>query len=194
LWLVNALLDIPRLESEHMLLDLTDILAADVLAAGLAQVQLLIAQRNVQVVVEGDTAVTVYADSELLHRLLVNLLSNALKYTPDDSTICIMVSPQKAERLVCFSVADQGPGVPPEWLEKVFDMFVQVDARKTGKSMGSGVGLAFCRLAVEAQGGRIWMENQPTGGAKVSFTLPTRSWSHGTGLVGSEENRLQKVV
>lgn len=154
-----------------MPLNLADMSIMEVLEASLSQVQLLTEQKNVKVVTQ-ITAVTVYADAELLNRLLVNVLSNALKHTPDDSTICVVASLNEAERLVYFSVSDQGPGLSPEWLGKVFDMFVQVDAKESGKSVGSGVGLAFCRLAVQAQGGRIWMENQLTGGAKITFTLP----------------------
>ncbi|MCL4267678.1 MAG: hypothetical protein KJ069_31185 [Anaerolineae bacterium] len=171
LWLVNALLDIPRLESGHMPVNLTEVYVKQVIESCLAQVQLLIQQKEVQVVVEV-TAVTVYADVELLQRVLINLLSNALKYSPERSTISINTSTLQAGKVVCFSIADQGPGVPPDWLDKVFDLFVQVDAKETGKSMGSGIGLAFCHLAIAAQGGRIWMENQPAGGTRVNFTLP----------------------
>lgn len=172
LWLVNALLDIPRLESGHMQLDLSDIPVKDVIEIALAQMEIFVRQKSVEVVVDA-TSVTVYADVELLQRVLVNLLSNALKHTPDNSIISITAVDDVEDKMVRFSIADQGPGVPEDWLDKVFDMFVQVDARESNKAMGSGVGLAFCQLAIQAQNGRIWMENRPTGGAMVNFTLGT---------------------
>ncbi|MEK7278111.1 MAG: ATP-binding protein [Chloroflexota bacterium] len=71
---------------------------------------------------------------------------------------------------VC-QVQDTGPGIPDEYRERIFDRFAQVKGRK-GRRAGSGLGLAFCKLAVEAQGGRIWVENRPEGGSAFSFTLP----------------------
>jgi two-component system sensor histidine kinase KdpD len=112
----------------------------------------------------------VLADPELTVRVLVNVLSNSLRYSPPDSTIAIRVRAQEPGE-VSFSVTDQGPGVPEGWTEKVFDRFVSTKAREAGVA-SFGLGLAFCRLAVLAQGGRISLRNEPEGGATVTFTLP----------------------
>jgi len=69
-------------------------------------------------------------------------------------------------------VTDHGPGIPTENIDKIFDKFVQIQLRNAGHATGSGLGLAFCKLAVNAQSGQIWVENTPSNGASVLFTLP----------------------
>jgi signal transduction histidine kinase len=110
------------------------------------------------------------ADRWVLIRILVNLLSNALKYTPSGGTITLTVAMD--DGWVHFSVKDQGPGIPKEYLERIFDRFVQVEARKAGAAVGTGLGLTFCKLAVEAHGGRIWLESEVGNGTTVHFVMP----------------------
>jgi two-component system sensor histidine kinase VicK len=106
----------------------------------------------------------------VLTRVLVNLLSNALKYTPSGKTIT--VSAKVTDEGVHFAVTDEGPGIPKEYLHRIFDRFVQVEARKAGAPVGTGLGLTFCKLAVEAHGGRIWLESEVGKGTTVHFLLP----------------------
>jgi len=106
-------------------------------------------------------------DGLLIEQVLRNLLENAVKYTPAGSAITL--SAVAGEQEVLIQVADQGPGIPPEDVERIFEKFVR------GKHAGGGVGLglAICRGIVAAHGGRIWAENVPEGGAMFTFTLPT---------------------
>jgi signal transduction histidine kinase len=104
-------------------------------------------------------------------RVLVNLLSNAIKFSRPESVVTVRAAPDEANK-IAFSVIDQGQGISQAWAGKVFDKFVQADARKAVGSVGSGLGLTFCRLAVEAQGGRIWLESEEGKGTTVTFTLP----------------------
>ena len=105
---------------------------------------------------------------EKVERILLNLLTNALRHTPSDGSVAVLVQP--SSDAVTVSVEDSGEGIAPEALRRMFDRFWRADpARSPG---GSGLGLAIARGLVEAQGGRIWAENRPNGGARVSFTLP----------------------
>jgi signal transduction histidine kinase len=106
---------------------------------------------------------------EKVERVLVNLLTNAVRHTPTDGSIAVLV--EHADEEVRVSVEDSGEGIAPDDVRRIFDRFWRGDpARSAG---GSGLGLAIARGLVEAQGGRIWAENRPGGGARVSFTLPT---------------------
>jgi signal transduction histidine kinase len=105
---------------------------------------------------------------EKVERVLFNLLTNALRHTPSDGSIAVVVRPEAEEILV--AVEDTGEGVSPETVRRMFDRFWRGDPARTAR--GSGLGLAIARSLVEAQGGRIWAESRPEGGARVAFTLP----------------------
>jgi two-component system sensor histidine kinase KdpD len=107
-------------------------------------------------------------DSVLIEQVLINLLDNAIKYTPSGSPIAI--SAWTEHGTVTVEVADQGPGLPPGDEQHVFEKFYRV--QRTGEQHGAGLGLTICRAIVEAHGGRIWAENRPTGGVALRFTLP----------------------
>jgi signal transduction histidine kinase len=109
----------------------------------------------------------VRADRELLSRILQNLVGNAVKFVPDGGEIRVGAVREDGGMLR-VTVADDGPGLPADLRERIFDRFV------TGRhaASGSGLGLTFCRLAVEAQGGRISAESGGDGGARFVFTLP----------------------
>ncbi|MCS6829805.1 MAG: HAMP domain-containing histidine kinase [bacterium] len=171
LTLINSLLDLPRLEHRKMPVQTQEVSVDELVNGSLAVVALWAAQNRVQLIYEADPqAGTVVADPDITSRVLVNLLSNALKYSPPDSTITIRARASSEGGTVTFSVTDQGPGIPPEWVDKVFDKYAQVEARKEGAS--TGLGLTFCQLAVEAQRGRIWIESELGKGTTVLFTLP----------------------
>jgi two-component system sensor histidine kinase BaeS len=108
---------------------------------------------------------------EQLERVLLNLLTNALRHTPSDGAVAVLVEPGSGEVLV--SVEDTGEGMSPEEMERAFDRFWRADtARRRDGGAGAGLGLAIARGLIEAQGGRIWAEAGPAGGARVSFALP----------------------
>ncbi len=107
-------------------------------------------------------------DGLLIEQVFINLLENAIKYTPAGTPIEIAAS--AAEGAVVVDVADRGPGFPPGEDAKVFDKFYRIAGATT--VAGVGLGLTICRGIVTAHGGRIWAENRPGGGAVFRFTLP----------------------
>ncbi|MGD1996587.1 MAG: ATP-binding protein, partial [Anaerolineae bacterium] len=109
-----------------------------------------------------------WADRDLLARVLQNLLDNAIKFTPSRGEIVVRVDQPDAESLL-FVISDTGLGIPPDQQEHIFDRFARV-RREEGE--GAGLGLALCKLAVEAHGGRIWVESEPDQGSTFKFILP----------------------
>jgi len=164
--LVNSILDVTKLESGAMELNVESVSILKMVEDCFAQLELW--ARGSQIELVSDVHVkTVDCDPVLTTRVIVNLLSNALKFSPPKTTIKVSVN-HAAHGAVRISVTDQGPGIPPEYLQTVFESFRQVKGTKGG----TGLGLAFCRLAVNAQGGRIWAESQLGKGTSMRFTLP----------------------
>jgi len=112
----------------------------------------------------------VVGDKSILDRVVDNLLSNAGKYTPDDGNI--WVESNRDSGMVKIMVADNGSGIPEEYHEKIFEKFFQAQAKREHQRVSHGLGLTFCKLAVEAHGGRIWVESQEGKGSKFNFTIP----------------------
>ncbi len=107
-------------------------------------------------------------DVDMMRRVVINLLENAVKYTPTRGKI--RVSLESIDSELRIGVHDTGPGIDAKDQKRIFEKFTQV--KRTGRAKGLGLGLAFCRLAVEAHGGRIWVESEPEYGSTFYFTLP----------------------
>ena len=101
------------------------------------------------------------ADPDLLRRVIENLLDNAIRHAPEDSEI--QMSAVRQDGSMELRVADRGPGIPPEMRDKIFERFIQLDVNERVTRTGRGLGLAFCKLAVEALGGTIWVEDAMPG-------------------------------
>jgi signal transduction histidine kinase len=112
----------------------------------------------------------VFADRDRVAEVLSNLIDNADKYSPREQTIAIDVQADQTE--VTIAVRDHGRGLPPADVDRVFDKFYRADGSDAQLAYGYGLGLFVCRRLVESQGGRIWAENAPGGGAIFYFTLP----------------------
>lgn len=114
-------------------------------------------------------------DNEKIGRVLINLLDNAIKFTPTGERVTLRACHRDDElgNVLLCSVQDRGPGIPKEYHEKIFDRFAQVrDQVPAPGRRGTGLGLAFCKLAIEAHNGRIWVESEPGKGSVFFFTLP----------------------
>lgn len=104
----------------------------------------------------------------MISRVLLNLFDNALKYSADGETVAVEAH-VIGDGMIHVTVSDRGAGIPREFREVIFDKFRRI---RNDTSKGLGLGLAFCRLAVEAHGGRIWVDDAPGGGARFNLTLP----------------------
>ncbi len=168
--LVDTMLDFYRLEEGRIPLHLSSFSPAEMVSGVVQEVSSLAVHSEIALTAAlPDALPMVEADRELMERVLGNLLDNALKFTPRGGRVAIEVSPARDDYLT-VSVMDNGPGIPVEYHERVFDKFGHV--RSEGRRRGIGLGLPFCKLAVEAHGGRIWLESPSEGGSTFRFTMP----------------------
>jgi signal transduction histidine kinase len=166
--LVDDLFELARIDAGVLTLELEDASLAPLVDSCVRGLEAEAGRRNVRLETHLDGVQSARCAPDKVERVLLNLLTNAVRHTPSDGSIAVLVQPGDTE--VRVSVEDSGEGIPPEEVARVFDRFWRSDpARSAG---GSGLGLAIARGLIEAQGGRIWAENRPEGGARVSFTLP----------------------
>ena len=169
--LVDSILEVSRLESGRMPLDLQPTSMAELVRQVLQlQMPLAIAKGIRLYSRVGDDLPLVWADPGLIDRTLQNLIGNAIKFTPAGGEVVVAAWHEDTpEPSLSISVTDSGPGIAPELQYRLFQKFVVGEKSKGG----SGLGLAFCKLAVKAHGGHIWVESKPGQGATFTFTLPT---------------------
>jgi two-component system, NtrC family, sensor histidine kinase KinB len=167
--LIDSLLDLGRLESGETELQKTLVQPAQLLREAVEQVHPMALNKGQQLVKRAAPDLPlVLIDGDMILRVLTNLLDNAIKFTPPGGEIVAAV--EMADDDVRFSVQDTGPGIPTEFQHRAFDRFTRLGNVKGVK--GAGLGLAFCKLAVEAHQGRIWLESEAGRGSKFYFTLP----------------------
>jgi two-component system sensor histidine kinase/response regulator len=167
LGMINDLLDVEKMEAGSAPLHYQELSATVLVAAAIDQVASLAAEGRSVLITEIPSGVPLFpGDANKLSRTLVNLIGNAIKFTPGGK-VTITVSHDEQEG-IRFAVCDTGEGIPPEAFEQIFEKFGQLDSRR----VGTGLGLAFCKLAVEAHGGRIQVESEPGVGSTFSFTIP----------------------
>lgn len=170
--LVNSLLDISKMESGTMALEREPTGARQIAIDVHEELQPLAEQMEVEVINNiAPHLPLLNVDPEKIERVLLNLVDNAIKFTPSKGQVQIEAQVETDTHLL-IQVIDNGPGIPDDFKKRLFDRFVQVEGQ-SGRRRGTGLGLTFCRLAVEAHGGQIWVEDNPPGGSIFCFTLPT---------------------
>ena len=167
--MVAALLDVSRLETGEMPFHCEQSDVGQLTNTTIQRLGSLTHGRQISVHLPAQP-VMAYCDPTLTGRIIQNLLDNALKFTPPDGCIRIEIVPE--EQGARLSIADTGPGIPAEFREQVFQKFAQVEARKERRRFSTGLGLPFCKLAVEAQGGSIQLESELGHGATFHLRLP----------------------
>ncbi|HEY8731410.1 MAG TPA: response regulator [Candidatus Limnocylindria bacterium] len=170
--MVNALLDVYKMEEGRLEAVAGVNKLGDVVKRSFAQLIPEAMAKGISLVDRIPEGTTVFIDAGLIVRVLTNLISNAIKHTPGGGSVTIAAEPSSADSIV-VRVADTGPGIPEADATHVFDRFYQTDS---GRSRGgTGLGLAFCKLAVELHGGKIGVANGGQPGAVIEFTIPAAS-------------------
>ncbi len=157
LGMVNALLDVSKMEAGEFTVRRQTI-EIEPLLARVIQIARPLQDGEGATILAHCHQKTVDADPDLLERILINLLGNALKFTPHDGEITLSAAPKNNKTR--FAVADDGPGIAPEFQSKIFDKFGQVENYQAGAKFSTGLGLTFCKLAVEAHGGEIGVNSE----------------------------------
>ncbi len=171
--MVMNLLDVEKLEEGRLRPKTETINAVDIAVAAVEEAEVAAEQRKVALQLQVPDPAWVEVDSDLLRRVLDNLISNAITHSPSDSVVEVVVCnrPEGVE----LAVSDAGPGVPEEAREAVFEKYSQLNPGDASRSFNRGLGLTFCRLAVEAHGGTIWVDSAAGGGACFRTLLPDAS-------------------
>jgi signal transduction histidine kinase len=179
LGMINDLLDIAKMESGALTLKLEQITAPQLAARSMRHVEALAREKEVQLVSRISPGLPTFeGDAEKLGRALVNLLGNAVKFTPRGGTIALSIAFETRlgrTSSVVFSVADSGEGIPREAFDRIFEKFGQAEERRGGRTMSTGLGLTFCKMVAEAHGGRIWLESEIGQGSDFLLAIPYRT-------------------
>ncbi len=169
--MVESILEITRMESGKIELNLSKVDVNTILDHSISEFDALANEYKVLITKNyPEDLPPLQMDKNKIHRVLNNLIDNALKYTPQNGEVSIYAGIRNQEYLE-VQVRDNGPGIPREYQQKIFERFVQIPGSSSRKR-GSGLGLTYCRLAIEAHGGEIWVEDRPGGGSVFVFTLP----------------------
>jgi signal transduction histidine kinase/CheY-like chemotaxis protein len=175
LGMINNLLDISKLEDGSLKLEYSHLSPKELVARAVEQVASLVSDKNLELTQDIAAELPAFSgDEDKLRRTLVNLLGNAFKFTPSGGNITIMARQNEGEDELLFAVRDTGEGIPPEAFSHIFEKFGQVENRQAGRKMSTGLGLTFCKMAVEAHGGRIWVESTLGQGSTFFLTVPLR--------------------
>lgn len=169
---VNALLDIAKMASGEMKLDREPTPIVPIVRNVISELNPLALELGISIEVEGEAGF-LDIDAEKIERTLLNLVDNALKYNPMNTRIYVKLAEIELDGRMWaqIDVVDQGPGIPDEYKTSLFERFMQIDGRRASRH-GVGLGLTFCKLVVDAHGGRIWIEDNEVGGSVFRMLLP----------------------
>ncbi len=182
--MILNLLDIAQLEEGKLLLHPETIDAGSLARKACQEMEGGAAQRGVSLqIVADESGAVLKGDAAVLRRVLDNLVSNAIEHSPQGGVVRVAVA--LCEEGIEIAVADQGSGVPPEFRERIFEKFQRLESRKSVPGANRGLGLTFCRLAVEAHGGTIWVDDAPAGGALFRALLPATEVDPGVEAVSA---------
>jgi heavy metal sensor kinase len=183
--LAESLLALSRADTGHIQLQREDISLVRIAKEASSVVEVLAEEKQQHIDIEGDANLVVSVDRLILRQAIVNLLDNAIKYSPPGSHILVRVQ-SGGDKQVFLDVIDQGPGIPSEHQPYVFDRFFRVDKARTREWGGAGLGLSITRWAVEAHGGDISLKSEEGQGSTFRVSLPIAKDSASLSKGGSQ--------
>ncbi len=188
--MIQNLLEIGKMEQGQIELNLSIVDPEELFRKVVKTMTTLSVQKGVRLRIECRSTIRALpVDANLLERIITNLVLNALTYSSPEGEIILSTADGTEKGKIRLAVSDSGIGVPPEFQDTIFDVYAQVDSRQGMKNReikapGSvGLGLAFCRLATEQHGGRIWVQSAPGQGSTFFVELPTDLTPFGSGLM-----------
>ena len=168
--LVESLLTISRADAGHIRLNHARLPLVTLAGEAAGLLEMLAEEKSAKLTVAGDPSIAVNGDRLILRQAVLNLLDNAIKYSPPGGTVSVKVSRKENEAVL--EVGDSGPGIPKQDQEKVFDRFYRVDEGRSREAGGTGLGLSITRWAVEAHGGKISLISEEGHGSTFRISLP----------------------
>ena len=162
---MDQMLDLSRIKSDRLLFNREQILLSEVMGGYINEVTPV--EKNLSLHIDIPPDLSIFADRNALHDILINLLSNAFKFTSEGGRVSIVAG--QRDRFILVEIKDTGMGIPEDKLQMIFDEFYQVEGGKHG---GTGLGLAIAKRLVEEHGGNIWVKSQLGKGSTFFFTLP----------------------
>ncbi len=185
--LINNMLDVQKFETTEVKPRTKPIAVAELIKESIGQVATLAEEKNIQVKTDVHKGQVIEADDEMILRVLINLFTNAIKYSPNNGTV--LVSAEHKGDQVAFSVTDQGRGIPKDQLESIFGAYHQFDPRNSGLTGSTGLGLTFCKLALQAHGSDVGVSSEVGKGTTFSFALKGQK-----DLEGVAVNEAEKAI
>jgi signal transduction histidine kinase len=169
--LVESLLMIARADSGQLQLARADIGVLQLVHEVAAFLEVLIDDKQQELVIDGDESLHTYGDPAILRQVVMNLLDNAIKHTPPGGSISARVA-GRDDKMVSIEVEDSGPGIPPAHRDRVFERFYRIDEGRSRDNGGAGLGLAIAKWGAEAHDGRLELQCREAGGCIFRILLP----------------------
>ena len=194
--LINDILDVSKMEAGMLELDMCPCSLSDICQASLQLIKGMAQKRGQKVSFSMNPAsITMKGDARRLKQIIVNLMSNAIKYSPQNGSLGLDVSTDEAAQTVSLKIWDNGIGISPEDMERLFKPFVQLDSKLSRQQSGTGLGLALVQKLVDLHGGSIHVESTPNQGSRFTVILPYQSDISGqTGELNGAPSQFQQAL
>lgn len=167
---VNDILDGAKIEAKQMQVDYANVDLVSLLKFIAGHFEVLASEKHMRYSIDVPAKLFAQVDSDKIQRIVLNLLSNAFKFSPEGG--CVRLKAQEVKENICIEVSDNGPGIPPDKREEVFERFHQLDGGATRRFSGTGLGLAIARDFIELHHGQVAIDTAPEGGALFKIILP----------------------